>query len=179
MDRPSCITLKSHPAGLLSSSQLSGPACWASPLAFGLIVSNIHNDNCTVQREQLCATCQGISPVRTCYAAGYVVSLQMRQYSKWYSARLTTVWYLPRNLARMHLLSSDDFSLIQWRYTTLKPYIREDSCVHCTWSSVFGIRKFFFWILIQIHGFVILNSGSGAREANYLSIWPDLDSDNS
>jgi hypothetical protein len=28
---------KSHPAGSLSSSQPSGPPCWASPLAFGLI----------------------------------------------------------------------------------------------------------------------------------------------
>jgi hypothetical protein len=36
MDRPSRTKL--HPAGSLSSSQPGGPPCWASPLAFGLIV---------------------------------------------------------------------------------------------------------------------------------------------
>ncbi len=36
MNRPSCT--KTHSAGSLSSSQSGGPPCWASPLAFGLIV---------------------------------------------------------------------------------------------------------------------------------------------
>jgi hypothetical protein len=36
------ITYKITPAGSLSSSQQGGPPCWASPLAFGLIVSD-HN----------------------------------------------------------------------------------------------------------------------------------------
>ncbi len=35
MDRPS--RTQSHPAGSLSSCQPSGPPCWASPLAFGLV----------------------------------------------------------------------------------------------------------------------------------------------
>jgi hypothetical protein len=38
MDRTSHT--KSHPAGSLSSSQPGGPPCWASLLAFGLIVHN-------------------------------------------------------------------------------------------------------------------------------------------
>ncbi len=35
------ITYKIPPAGSLSSSQPGGPPCWASPLAFGLIVPNL------------------------------------------------------------------------------------------------------------------------------------------
>jgi hypothetical protein len=39
--------VQSHPAGSLSSSQLGGPPCWASPLPFGLIVSDPHTSEST------------------------------------------------------------------------------------------------------------------------------------
>jgi hypothetical protein len=62
--------------------------------------------NDIVQRKQRGGACQGISLVRTCYTAGYVVRFQISQYSRWYSRKGTSVWYLPWQLACLNLLHS-------------------------------------------------------------------------